>query len=92
MAQANLSPLTGIIEEDTVIIDFGDHEGKSVLEVSDTHPEFYRQMIEFKDRKGSDFTIRRSKEKDYRLNMNMTSIMMQLQIILLYQKIVEKSK
>ncbi|MCY4643361.1 MAG: hypothetical protein OXB88_01975 [Bacteriovoracales bacterium] len=72
MAQAPVSPLTGILEEDTVIIDFGDHEGKSVLEVSDTHPEFYDQMIEFKNRKGSEFTIRRDKDKYYRLNMNIS--------------------
>ena len=73
MAQAPVSPLTGILEEDTVIIDFGDHEGKSVLEVSDTHPEFYSQMIELKDKKGSEFTIRRGKDKHYRLNMNIFS-------------------
>ena len=32
MAQEQ-SPLTGIIEEDKVVIDFGEFEGKSVLEI-----------------------------------------------------------
>ena len=70
MAQILVSPLTGIFEEDTVIIDFGDHEGKSVLEISDTHPEFYQSMIKLKENKGSEFIIRRGKYKDYRLSMN----------------------
>ena len=38
MAQKPVSPLTGIIEEDMVFIDFGEHEGKSVLEIADTCP------------------------------------------------------
>ena len=70
MAQAPVSPLTGIFEEDEVVIDFGDHEGKSVLEVSDTHPDFYHLMIKFKDEKFSEFSIRRGKYKHYLLNMN----------------------
>ena len=72
MAPTSVSPLTGIFEEDVVIIDFGDHEGKSVLEVSDTHPDFYQKMIKLKDNKMSEFTIRRGKDKDYRLNMNVS--------------------
>ena len=32
---AAVSPLTGILAEDQVFIDFGEHEGKSVLEISD---------------------------------------------------------
>ena len=70
MAQLSVSPLTGIFEEDRVVIDFGDHQGKSVLEISDTHPEFYQLMIQLKDQKGSEFSIRRSKDKDFRLSMN----------------------
>ena len=74
MAQPLASPLTGIFEEDTVIIDFGDHEGKSVLEVSDTHPEFYEKMIRLKGSKLSEFTIRRgsSDHNYYRLSMNLS--------------------
>ena len=71
MTKALVSPLTGIFEEDKVIIDFGDHEGKSVLEISDTHPEFYQEMVRFKESKFSDFTIRRGKYKDYLLSMNL---------------------
>ena len=74
MAQILVSPLTGVFEEDMVIIDFGDHEGKSVLEISDTHPDFYRQMIEFKDHKRSEFHIRRGKDKHYLLNINMAAL------------------
>ena len=70
MAQILVSPLTGIFEEDKVVIDFGDHEGKSVLEIADTHPEFYQRMIKLKENKGSEFTIRRGEYKDYRLSMN----------------------
>ncbi|MEK6623493.1 MAG: hypothetical protein AABY86_00905 [Bdellovibrionota bacterium] len=63
--QQETSPLTGILEEDKVYIDFGEHEGKSVLEVADTCPEFYSFLIE---RKESGFcTIRRTKDKSFRL-------------------------
>ena len=44
-----VSPLTGIIAEDMVVIDFGEHEGKSVLEVADTLPDFYHHLIEQKE-------------------------------------------
>jgi hypothetical protein len=59
------SPLTGILKEEQVIIDFGEHEGKSVLEISDTNPDFYQYLIGQKDQ--GNFTIRRSKDKSYRL-------------------------
>ena len=62
------SPLTGIIEEDKVFIDFGEHEGKSVLEVSDTMPDFYNFLIEQKEE--GNFSIRRSKDKSFRLYLN----------------------
>ena len=65
MAQQELSPLTGIIEEDQVIVDFGEHEGKSVLEVADTLPDFYEYLIEKKNT--GLCTIRRSKDKCFRL-------------------------
>lgn len=64
MAQ-NISPLTGIIEEDKVYIDFGEHEGKSILEVADTLPEFYDFLIEKKN--SGMCAIRRSKDKCFRL-------------------------
>jgi hypothetical protein len=59
------SPLTGIIEEDKVYIDFGEHEGKSVMEVADTYPEFYQFLIDKKTL--GECTIRRSKDKCFRL-------------------------
>jgi hypothetical protein len=65
MAQMNVSPLTGIIEEDKVYLDFGEHEGKSVLEIADSFPEFYQYMIEIKEK--GNFFIRRGKDKSFRL-------------------------
>lgn len=71
MAQ-EISPLTGIIEEDRVYVDFGEHEGKSILEVADTMPDFYNFLI---DRKNSGrCAIRRSKDKCYRLYVSKTVI------------------
>lgn len=64
MAQ-EVSPLTGIIAEESVVIDFGEHEGKSVLEVSDTHPNYYDFLIE--QRTEGNFSIRRTKDKIFRL-------------------------
>ena len=65
MAQQEVSPVTGIIEEDQVFIDFGEHEGKSILEVADTLPDYYDFLKESKDSGGC--TIRRSKDKCFRL-------------------------
>lgn len=65
MAQCQVSPITGILEEDKVFIDFGEHEGKSILEIADTIPEFYDYLIESKNSGKS--VIRRSKDKLFRL-------------------------
>ena len=67
MAQ-QLSPLTGILEEDQVFIDFGEHEGKSVLEISDTLPDFYEYLLTAKE--DGNFSIRRDKHKLFRLYLN----------------------
>ena len=71
MAQ-EISPLTGIIEEDKVYIDFGEHEGKSILEVADTIPDFYDFLIDKKN--SGKCAIRRSKDKCYRLYISQTVI------------------
>ena len=65
MAQQEVSPLTGIIEEDMVFVDFGEHEGKSILEVQDTLPDFYHFLIDKKN--GGCCAIRRTKDKCFRL-------------------------
>lgn len=43
-----ISPVSGIIQEDQVTIDFGEHEGKSLLEIADTEPEFYDYLLQMK--------------------------------------------
>jgi hypothetical protein len=65
MAIQETSPLTGIIAEEAVVIDFGEHEGKSVLEVCDEHPRYYSYLIE--QREQGNFAIKRTKDKIYRL-------------------------
>lgn len=67
MAQQEVSPLTGILEEDQVFIDFGEHEGKSVLELAVTLPKYYEFLIDQKE--SGNCTIRRSKDKSFRLFM-----------------------
>ena len=64
MASTDISPLTGIIEEDKVFVGFGEHEGKSVLEIADTLPEYYDFLLEKKH--GGKCTIRRSKDKSFK--------------------------
>jgi hypothetical protein len=63
---ANGSPLTGIIEEAQVIIDFGRYEGKTVSEVAELDPDFYQRLIETKE----NFAIRRHRDKSFRLYVN----------------------
>lgn len=65
MAAKEQSPLTGILKEESVVIDFGEHEGKSVLQINDENPEFYSFLVE--QREQGNFAIRRSKDKVFRL-------------------------
>ncbi len=71
MAIADISPLTGIIAEELVYVDFGEHEGKSVLEIADTLPDFYEFLLESKE--GGKCIIRRSKDKSFRLYVTQTA-------------------
>jgi len=62
------SPITGIIDEAQVIIDFGKHEGKTVKELQGLDPEFYASLA---DEKGEGvFAIRRHRDKTFRLYLN----------------------
>lgn len=63
---ANGSPITGIIEETQVIIDFGKYEGRSVSEVAELDPPFYQRLVDQKD----NFAIRRHRDKTFRLYVN----------------------
>tara|TARA_B100000925_G_scaffold291208_1_gene278474 strand:+ start:7408 stop:7626 length:219 start_codon:yes stop_codon:yes gene_type:complete len=65
-----VSPLTGILAEDQVFIDFGEHEGKSILEVADTLPDYYDFLLGKKE--DGNCTIRRSKDKIFRLYVTKT--------------------
>ncbi len=67
------SPVTGIIDERLVIIDFGKYEGKSVQEISDIDPLFYEKLIS--ERENGVFAIRRHKDKTFRLYINPLSQM-----------------
>ncbi|MEA9355926.1 hypothetical protein SHI21_06930 [Bacteriovorax sp. PP10] len=71
MATTDISPLTGIIAEELVYVDFGEHEGKSVLEIADTLPDFYEFLVESKE--GGKCIIRRSKDKSFRLYVSQTA-------------------
>ncbi len=63
--QPETSPLTGVIAEENVVIDFGDNEGKSVMEISETQPQFYQYLLQQKEM--GNFLIRRNKDKVYKL-------------------------
>jgi hypothetical protein len=69
----NGSPVTGIIEESLVIIDFGKYEGKSVQEVSEVDPVFYDKLATEKE--NGVFAIRRHRDKTFRLYINPLSNM-----------------
>ncbi len=65
-----VSPISGIIEEDKVFLDFGEHEGKSLLEIADTEPNYYEYLIDKKN--DGQCAIRRSKDKIFRLYVSKT--------------------
>jgi hypothetical protein len=72
MAQ-DTSPLTGIIEEDKVFIDFGEHEGKSVFEIQCIQPDYYQFLLQQKET--GNFAIKRTKEKIYKLYISQAVIL-----------------
>lgn len=69
----NGSPVTGIIEETEVIIDFGKYEGKSVQEIAALDPAFYSRLASEKE--NGVFAIRRHRDKTFRLYINPLSNM-----------------
>lgn len=62
----NGSPITGVIEEDQVVIDFGRYEGRTVSEIAEIDPDFYKRLVDQKD----NFAIRRHRDKTFRLYIN----------------------
>ncbi len=71
MAQEQ-SPLTGVIAEEKVVIDFGEFEGKSVLEIADTKPDYYQFLLDQKET--GNFAIRRTKDKIFRLYIHQSHL------------------
>jgi hypothetical protein len=65
---STMSPLTGVIEESDVIVDFGQYEGQSVSQVKNTDPDLYQQLVQEKE--NDNIAIRRNKDKTFRLYMN----------------------
>jgi hypothetical protein len=63
-----VSPLTGVIEESDVIVDFGQYEGQTVLDVKTQDPDLYQQLVQAKE--NDNIAIRRNKDKTFRLYMN----------------------
>ena len=72
MNHSTHSPVTGILKEEDVILDYGVHAGKSVREIQESDPEFYESLM---DQKGSGvYAIRREAHVDghktFRLYLN----------------------
>jgi len=62
------SPITGIIEESEVVIDFGQYEGRTIKDVAELDPTFYDRLVQERD--SGAFSIRRHRDKTFRLFMN----------------------
>ena len=68
MSQNPISPITGIIDEANVLLDFGKHEGVTVLDLQWIDPEFYASLAEEKGE--GIYAIRRHRDKTFRLYLN----------------------
>jgi hypothetical protein len=62
------SPVTGQLQEDQVILDFGKYEGRSVQEVSELDHEFYEELAAKKEH--GVFAIRKDRDRTFRLYIN----------------------
>lgn len=69
----NGSPVTGVIDEKLVIIDFGKYEGMSVSDIAAVDRAFYDRLATEKE--NGVFAIRRHKDKTFRLYINPLSNM-----------------
>lgn len=67
------SPITGVLDEKQVIVDFGKYEGKSVFEIAELDPDFYNRLA--KEKENGIFAIRRHRDKTFRLYINPLSSM-----------------
>ena len=65
---SNGSPITGVIDENLVVIDFGKYEGKTVMEIAELDPAFYDRLKVEKE--NGVFAIRRHRDKTFRLYIN----------------------
>ena len=70
MQSSPISPLTGILAEEQVVVDFGEYEGKSVMDIAETEPEFYQFLL--KQKEIGNFAIRRTKDKIFKLYLAVT--------------------
>lgn len=68
MSNLENSPVTGIIEETNVVIDFGKHEGRTVAELASVDPSFYEKLKT--ERETGAFSIRRFRDKTFRLYLS----------------------
>lgn len=68
MSTFHSSPLTGVIEENLVLLDFGKYEGRAISDIAELDPGFYNELIALKE--SGKFSIRRHKDKTFRLYMN----------------------
>jgi hypothetical protein len=68
MSQSQSSPITGIIDESQVIIDFGKHEGVTVKDLQLVDPGFYAVLAG--EPAASQISIRRHRDKTFRLYLN----------------------
>ncbi len=62
------SPITGVIDESNVIIDFGKYEGRTVKELAYLDPVLYAALASEKN--DGSVSIRRHRDKTFRLYLN----------------------
>ncbi len=48
MSHQITSPVTGILDESNVVIDYGEHQGRTVKEIQELDPDFYDTLVEQK--------------------------------------------
>ena len=55
------SPLTGLLKEENVVLNFGEHQGKSIMAISADFPEYYEKLLEQKEK--CNCFLKRGKDK-----------------------------
>jgi len=63
---SDISPITGVIDETSVLMDFGEYAGRTIRDIAELDPDFYQNLVQ--EQELGRYSIRRHPDKTFRLS------------------------